>query len=249
MLACETLARATAALRAVQEVSGGGVEAFEYMPDVYIARHMARTPGAREPFAVRWPVNILLEVAATNARDAEVGPDGGTLLQAALEEALASLLDAGTICDAVIAKSGAERQEMWARRERAAELSLAELPLFVCDIAVPVDRMAEFIARTNERMAALDPDALPFWMAHLGDGNVHYTVRTSAQGARKEALVEAVEDVVADLGGTFSAEHGVGIAKLGSMARRKDPVALEAMRAIKAALDPKRLMNPGKVVP
>ena len=87
-------------------------------------------------------------------------------------------------------------------------------------------------------------------MAHLGDGNVHYTVWPTVNDAQlKDAIMEAVEDIVIDLGGSFSAEHGVGEAKLSSMARRKDPAALAAMRAIKAALDPLNLMNPGKVLP
>ena len=87
-------------------------------------------------------------------------------------------------------------------------------------------------------------------MAHLGDGNIHYTVfPTRDDPALYDAVVEAVEDVVQDLGGSFSAEHGVGLSKRATMARRKDAVALSVMRAIKAALDPGNLMNPGKVIP
>jgi FAD/FMN-containing dehydrogenase len=250
MLGCRTVALAMTALEAVQEVSGGGVEAFEYMPDGYIARHVARMPGAREPFDRRWPVNVLVQVVATNVREAEIAADGKLPLREHLETALAALHEAGTIGDAVIAKSEAEVTEMWARRDAAAELSIAVRPFIVNDVAVPTDRVAAFLEAANARMAALDPGSEPFWVAHLGDGNVHYTVGLSREDIHlKERMVEAVEDVVADLGGSFSAEHGIGVAKLGSMARRKDPVALEVMRAIKGALDPKGLMNPGKVLP
>lgn len=87
-------------------------------------------------------------------------------------------------------------------------------------------------------------------MGHLGDGNLHYVVwPTRGDVALKETIREAVEDEVAALGGSFSAEHGIGLSKLSTMARRKDAVALDVMRAIKAALDPAGLMNPGKVLP
>ena len=87
-------------------------------------------------------------------------------------------------------------------------------------------------------------------VAHLGDGNLHFTAYPTRDEARlKDKVMETVEDVVAELGGSFSAEHGVGLSKLNSMARRKDPVALDVMRALKAALDPDNRMNPGKVIP
>ena len=250
MLGCRTLSEAREALAAAQAVSGGGVEAAEYMPDIYIARHLARVPGAREPFAARWPVNILLQVAATTGRDAEPGPDGAPVLQSHLETALARLLEAGTLGDAVIARSGAQADEMWARRHAAAELSLGAPPLVVSDASVPPVMVETFLAEANARAAEADPGCEPFWVAHLGDGNVHYVVHlTRDDPGLAGAVTSAVEDVLARLGGSFSAEHGVGVVKRGSMARRKDPVALEVMAAIKVALDPKGLMNPGKVLP
>lgn len=99
-------------------------------------------------------------------------------------------------------------------------------------------------------MPAIDPGAETLAVAHLGDGNVHYTVYpTRSDKALDEAIVTAIEDVVESLGGSFSAEHGVGLSKLPSMTRRKDAVALEVMRSIKAALDPRGLLNPGKTIP
>ena len=97
---------------------------------------------------------------------------------------------------------------------------------------------------------AIDPGARTITVAHLGDGNLHFTAYPTRDDAvLKDKVLEAIEDIVADLGGSFSAEHGVGLSKLPSMARRKDAVALDLMRTLKQALDPQALMNPGKVIP
>jgi len=107
-----------------------------------------------------------------------------------------------------------------------------------------------FLAEALRRLDALDPGARTLTVAHLGDGNLHFTAYpTRDDTVLKDRLMETVEDVVAELGGSFSAEHGVGLSKLNSMSRRKDPVALDVMRAVKAALDPQNLLNPGKVIP
>ena len=96
----------------------------------------------------------------------------------------------------------------------------------------------------------IDPTGEEFYIAHLGDGNLHYTFYPSdTSGKLKEPITEAIEDVVLELNGSFSAEHGIGLSKRSSMARRKDPIALEMMAAIKKAFDPKNLMNPGKLYP
>ena len=105
-------------------------------------------------------------------------------------------------------------------------------------------------AAPRHGLPQLDAGAETILVAHLGDGNVHFTVYPSdPSAAHADRIIEAVEDEVQALGGSFSAEHGVGLSKLASMKRRKDPVALDVMRAIKAALDPDNRMNPGKVIP
>jgi FAD/FMN-containing dehydrogenase len=117
-------------------------------------------------------------------------------------------------------------------------------------VAVPLDKVAAFEAALTPRIKAIDPGASEVIVAHLGDGNIHHTSYISRNDPEiMDALVEAVEDVVQELGGSFSAEHGIGVSKLETMKRRKDPVALDAMRAIKAALDPNNILNPGKVIP
>ena len=115
---------------------------------------------------------------------------------------------------------------------------------------MPLDRVAAFLDMIHARLPALDPGAETLSVAHLGDGNIHFTVFPARRDDRVyDQVVEAVEDVVQDLRGSFSAEHGIGLTKLPTMRRRKDPVALDAMRAIKAALDPHGILNPGKLVP
>ncbi|WP_147127224.1 FAD-binding oxidoreductase [Shimia ponticola] len=250
MLAMDDLAPALGVLNALQEATGGAVDAFEYMPRTFIERHMVRIAGAREPFAAPHAVNILLEVGSTRPDDAERGDDGVPKLNTLVEAELASALERGEIADAVIAASDTQRVEMWARREIAAEITFDGRPLIDTDIALPLDRVAEFIERMKARVFELDSGAETFLVAHLGDGNIHYTVYpTSIDGALKEAVVTALEDLVNEMGGSFSAEHGIGLSKLPSMTRQKDAVALDVMRAVKQALDPSGLMNPGKVLP
>ena len=250
MVALPGLDAALALLNRLQDETGGAVEAFEYMPRRYLQEYLARTPGARAPFDAMHAVNVLVEVAATAPRDAAPGPDGAVPVAAHLEAVLAERLEAGDVADAVVARSEAERAEMWARREAAAEVCLAEGRVVNNDVAVPLDRVAAFLESAGARVADLDPDAVPLVVGHLGDGNLHYAVRLGRDDdARADAVMEAVEDVVLALGGSFSAEHGIGLTKRPSMARRKDPGALAAMRAIKAALDPAGIMNPGKLLP
>jgi FAD/FMN-containing dehydrogenase len=102
----------------------------------------------------------------------------------------------------------------------------------------------------EQRLPELDPEAEAIVVAHLGDGNVHYTVwHSSEDAALRDQIMEAVEDVALALGGSFSAEHGIGLSKLPSMQRHKDPAAIAVMKTIKAALDPNNVLNPGKLLP
>ena len=249
-LAARSLPDALTLLNRLQVVSGGLVEAFEYMPETYMRRLAEARPDIRQPFSPRQAVNILVELGSTRPADALAGVDGVLPLAAMLEETLGEMLGEGMILDAEIAASEAQRRAMWQRRELAAEITVARQPAIDTDICLPVDAVATFFERIHARLPALDPAAETLSVAHLGDGNIHFTVFSSNDSAALyDAVVEAVEDEVQALGGSFSAEHGVGLSKLASMRRRKDPVALEVMRAVKAALDPAGRMNPGKVIP
>ncbi|WP_439156479.1 FAD-binding oxidoreductase, partial [Yoonia sp.] len=201
-------------------------------------------------FDTAYDVNVMVEVGATAPRDATPGPDGRIPVVAALEDILGTMLEKGHLLDAVIAQNEAQRQAMWKRREDAGEVLVRGTPFVNTDIAVPLDKVAAFETAVTPKLKAIDPDCVECIVAHLGDGNIHHTTFITRNDPDVvAAMTEAVEDVVQDLGGSFSAEHGVGQSKLGTMRRRKDPVALDAMRAIKAALDPKGILNPGKVIP
>ena len=237
-------------LNRLQNETGGGVEAFEFMPRRYIQRHMEQKDGALEPFDDAHEINILVEVATTRTSDLEQDSSGTPKLQVILENALMDMIEAGSAQDAVIAQNEAQRRVMWERRESAAEITVGFKGSIDTDIAVPLDDVSTFLQQVSVRVSEIDPTGEEFYISHLGDGNLHYTFYPSdISGVFKEPITEAIEDVVLALNGSFSAEHGIGLSKRNSMARRKDPVALEMMWAIKTAFDPKNLMNPGKVYP
>ncbi|MEM6896400.1 MAG: FAD-binding oxidoreductase, partial [Pseudomonadota bacterium] len=232
MVACHKLEHTLPLLNKLQTATGSAVEAFEFMPRSFIARHAAHT-GAKEPFDALYPVNILVEAASTREDDA------GALTEI-VQSVLANAMDQGHLADAVVAQNEAQRTAMWARREMAAELTFTGQPIVDTDIAVPLDLVPAFLTRIRARIDAIDAGAEDFVVSHLGDGNVHYTVYpTQDDAALKESMVEAIEDVTLALGGSFSAEHGIGLSKKSSMARRKDATALDMMRSVKAAFDPK----------
>lgn len=240
MVAVPKLDDALTLLNRVQDATGGAVEAFEYMPRHYIDVHMARVDGAREPFDVPYDVNIMIEVATTTDTD----------ITDALQTIMADMMNSGAVLDAVVAQNETQRRAMWDRREAAAELTFWRKPIVDTDVALPLDLVGSFLEQANAKVVEADSGAEPFYIAHLGDGNVHYGVYPSSDDAAlKDKIVEIIEDVVESLGGSFSAEHGVGLSKLNTMRRRKDPVALDMMRKIKGVLDPNGILNPGKLIP
>ena len=247
-LAARSLPDALTLLNQLQDASGGAVEAFEYMPESYMRRLAAARPDIRQPFTPHHAVTILVELGVTAPRDATPDENGVVPISALLENTLAAMLADGTVLDAEIAQSDQQRRAMWERREVAAEITYARKPAIDTDISLPLDKIAAFFELINARLPEIDPGCDQMCVAHLGDGNLHFTVFPTRDGLH-DTVVTAIEDVVQRLGGSFSAEHGVGLSKLPSMARRKDPVALEVMRTIKAALDPGNVMNPGKVLP
>jgi FAD/FMN-containing dehydrogenase len=250
MVAPQSLEDALTLLNRLQEATGGAVEAFEYMPRHHIEIHKQIHATAREPFDTPQAINILVEVAATAPRDCTPGPDGRPAIAAHLEDTLASMFEEGLLLDAVVAQNEAQRAEMWARREAAAEIAMSRKPFISNDIAVPLDKVAAFLNTMERRLPDCDPAAQENIVAHLGDGNVHYTVWPSSDDAGlRDQIMELVEDVALSFGGSFSAEHGIGLSKLPSMQRRKDPQAISTMKAIKAALDPEGILNPGKLLP
>ena len=240
LLGMADLASALDLLNAVQAATGGAVEAFEFMPAAYMDRLGRAKPDLACPFPAQ-PVNILIETATTIPDDDPA---------ARLEAALSAALERGAIAEAVIASSEAQRRKLWSMREAAAEITFTTSNIVDCDVALPLDRLAGFLSAMTGRLAARDPSAEELSIAHLGDGNIHYTAYPSRDDEALRAAIRAdVAELAVSLGGSFSAEHGVGLSKRATMAALKDPVALAAMRAVKAALDPAGLLNPGKILP
>jgi FAD/FMN-containing dehydrogenase len=249
-LAARSLPDALALLNRMQEATGGRVEAFEFMPRTYSERLKVARPDLGLPFDHIPEVTILIETATTLPSEATPDETGEVPLVGLLETVLADMMEAGLVTDAVLARNEQQRRAMWARREAAAEICVGLTPVVDTDVCLPLDRIESFLIQALDRLEHLDPGARTLTVAHLGDGNLHFTVFPTREDAGlKDQVTELVEDVVEDLGGSFSAEHGVGLSKLNSMARRKNPVALEVMRSLKTALDPDNRMNPGKVIP
>jgi FAD/FMN-containing dehydrogenase len=233
-------------LARVREELGETVSSFELMAGGGVELVVRYLPGARQPLAGTSPSPwyVLAEVAWAL-------PEG---LAARLEAVLGDALERGLISDGTIAKSEAERKAIWALRENPTEAMAHEGAVLRHDIAVPVVRVPELIARGAAifERAIRGVRILPF--GHVGDGNMHYNllqpedVSRAAFLALKDAVQSRVFDLVEELGGSISAEHGIGRLKRDELARRKPAVELELMRALKRTLDPKGILNPGAVI-
>ncbi|MBF9036179.1 FAD-binding protein [Rhodobacterales bacterium HKCCE2091] len=237
-------------LNRLQDVSGGLVEAFEYMPGPLVdlvCEHI----GCRQPLEVPAETGILLEIASSRPADAEVNDDGEACLDALLTEALADLMEDGAVQDAVIAGSGQHRAELWKMREAVAESLFSLDHCYIFDIALPLSEVSQFIRDSDTSVS--DAGFQPLTVAHMGDGNLHYAL-VPARGADWSTLPledtkTAILENVSRRGGSFSAEHGIGASKLSFMRRYRSQERLDAMRKIKHALDPQDILNPGKTIP
>lgn len=253
LLTAKSLPAALDLLRKLQDASGNAVEAFEFMPKSHMDGYARLHPDRQLPLPGQ-DVNILVELGATSAFLSREGEDHRPVVQGLLEAELATALTDGTITNATLANSSRERLAFWHIREAAFEIATAEGPTVDTDIAFPLDKTATFLDHMAAKLPIVSPGAHTHIVAHLGDGNIHYSVlppdcENGVPPALKTRVTEAIEDEVAALNGSFSAEHGIGLSKRETMARRKDPVALNMMRQIKSALDPHNIMNPGKLLP
>ncbi len=250
MVAVPSLGDALTLLNRVQMATGGAVEAFEYMPGPTIKAIVDHFDGMRSPFEDTYDVNVLIEVGATAPRDAMPGEDGTIPVVSYLEDVLGEMLEEEAVLDAVVAQNEAQRAAMWAIREGNAEVALENPPFVNTDVCVPLDHVEAWLDEIGPRLKALDEGMACMVVCHFGDGNIHYTAQPSRDDPELlDQILELVEELAIAHGGSFSAEHGIGKSKIASMRRRKNPVALDVMRQIKAALDPAGRMNPGKVLP
>jgi FAD/FMN-containing dehydrogenase len=237
--------RALKLLRRLDAALGRQLEGFEIIPHSCLDAVLRHIPQTRAPLAAGHPWYALIELAG----------DGGENLDAALEGQLAEALDAGLIDDVVIAKNDAESEAFWRLRDSISEAERADGPALQHDVSVPVDAMPRFIAENPERLAAAFPGARALSFGHLGDGNVHHHVQPPPDVDGKAWLAAHGEDLsrlvyrhVIELGGSISAEHGIGQMKRDLLAELDSPARLAALRGVKAGLDPAGLFNPRKLI-
>ncbi len=227
-------------LSLAKEVSGGRVVAFEIIADIAL-QFTIRHKGTRHPLSSGSPWFVLAELS---------DPVPGAM-QAILEQAL----EQGLVTDGAIAQSGQQRDELWAIRELISESQKPEGGSIKHDISVAVSQVPRFLAEADAAVERFLPGCRFVSFGHLGDGNIHYNV-SQPVGMDKQAFVDlwdamndVVFEVVLKLGGSISAEHGIGRLKAHHMAHIKSPVELEMMRSLKRMLDPNNILNPGRVLP
>jgi FAD/FMN-containing dehydrogenase len=244
-LAVSDPAAAVELLSRLRETCGERVTSFELVGRAALELVLKHIPNAHDPFAAASPWYVLAELSDT-LLDFD--------LAGRLEAILCTQMEAGRVKDAVVAQSLKQKQAFWRLRENISEAQRLEGISIKHDIAVPVSRIAEFIDRAGAALACAFPAVRIVAFGHIGDGNLHYNLSRSEAAANADLIAltpqvnRIVHDIVAEMGGSISAEHGLGQLKRVEILRYKSAVEIELMRAIKQALDPHGLMNPGKVL-
>ena len=242
-LALESPTLAVQVLNDLQASFGASLSACELVSDVSLALVLKHLPDAQPPLAASaW--HLLVELSDSGE---------GEHLSAALEEFLAAALERGLISDAVLAQSSEQARRLWALRENIGEAQKIEGLSIKHDVSVPISRIPEFLERADRALRKAFPDIRIVAFGHIGDGNLHYNQSKSATADNADFIAAQAEvnrlvyDIVHELGGSISAEHGIGQLKREEILRYKRPVEMTMMRAVKQAIDPQGLMNPGKI--
>lgn len=236
---------AVALLGEFRALCGERLSAFELMSRDTFELVLRHIPAAQNPLPEVPPWSLLIELT-----DAQ--PDAG--LETLIERALSQALEAGQVLDAAVAMSDAQRAAMWALRENASEAQRHEGVSVKHDVSVPVSRIPEFLSLADDALREAFPGIRIVAFGHVGDGNLHYNCSKPAAAdnaallAVRQDVTRIVHDLAHRLGGSISAEHGIGQLKRDEIRRYKPDIELELMRRIKRALDPAGLMNPGKVI-
>jgi FAD/FMN-containing dehydrogenase len=237
---------ALALFRRLRAADEGAVRAFEYMSGIGMGMVTATIEGAAIPLHAPAEHYVLVDLSASRE---------GAGLRHLMEGVLEAAMEAGEVEDAALAESEAQRAAIWRLREEHPEAQKRAGASVKNDVSVPVSAVPELIRRASAACRALIPGSRPVPFGHLGDGNIHMNLAQPEDWsaadflARSHDIMDAVNAVVRDLGGSFSAEHGIGRLKTDMMAEWRGGAELDAMRRIKAALDPQGIMNPGKLLP
>jgi FAD/FMN-containing dehydrogenase len=236
---------AVACLAMAKAYTGGAVTGFELIPAFGLELVLRHIPGVRDPLPTDAPWRLLMEISLAR-------PEGA---RDVIEGCLGAAAEQGLISDAVIAESEAQTRMLWKIRESIAVAERAHGKALKHDVSVPISRLPEFMRRAEDLVGRLAPGADIIAFGHVGDGNMHYNV-SPPPGVDQDLFVEgeglqvsrAIHDLVCELNGSISAEHGIGRLKRDELAHRKSAVEMDMMRRVKAALDPSNLMNPGRVL-
>ena len=237
--------RAVRLLAHLRQASGDQVSSFELIPAVALELVTRHVPGARAPLPGGSPWFVLCEL--TSARPGEA-------LTERLEQALSASVENELVTDAVLAQSERDRRDFWHLRENIPHSQRQEGASLKHDVALPIDRLPIFVSRASAWLETHVPEGFLVCYGHVGDGNLHFNLSerrglsSGALVARRQEIRRVIHDLVRDEGGSFSAEHGIGQAKLAELERYSSDVELGLMRAIKKTLDPNGILNPGKVL-
>jgi FAD/FMN-containing dehydrogenase len=230
-------------LGTARKVSGGAVTAFEIMPRASLDMVLENVEGTRDPLAGQHDWYVVMEMSFGRS-------DGA---RETIEDALGQAFEADLVQDAALAESDSQQRDFWRLRETIAEAERGHGKAIKHDVSIPVSKMPAFIDAATSAVQAAYPAALVIAFGHVGDGNVHFNIACRETGAGDDFVKATspasslVYDVVDTFGGSISAEHGIGVLKREELAARK-PVDVAVMKSIKAAIDPKGLMNPRVVL-
>jgi FAD/FMN-containing dehydrogenase len=245
MAGLRDLESATELLARMRDAAGPMLTAFEILPRLGLEFALKHGSGLHDPLRAPHAWYVLLEVSS---------PLAGETVHDLVQTQLADAIETGVIEDAVLTTSDRQTGELWKLREVMSEVQKYEGGSIKHDVSVPIAQVPEFILRANDLVELMIPGARPVPFGHLGDGNIHYNVSQpvgmdkDVYLANWEALNAAVHEIVLDLGGSISAEHGIGRMKRDLLPHAKGAVAIDLMKSIKASFDPNGILNPGKVL-
>ena len=243
-LAIPNLSEGLALLGLARQMGGDMISAFELIPRIGIDFQLAHYETARDPIQSRHEWYVLMELT-TSMEDLP--------MHQVMERIFESAVDQGLVLDGALATSESQRQALWALRENLSDVQKKEGASLKHDVSVAVSAIPQFMEDAITAVRKIIPDARPVPFGHVGDGNIHFNIsqpkpmdRETFEAKRAE-VAQAVHEIVAGLGGSFSAEHGIGVDKAQLMRSLKDQTALGLMSSIKSAIDPDGIMNPGKI--
>lgn len=244
-VAVPTVRAAVDLLARLREASGDRVSSFELIPRIGVDLTTQHIPGVSDPLQQRYCWYVLTELTSARADDP---------LATVMEEALGAALEAGLVLDAALSRSERERLALWKVRETIPEAQRIDGASLKHDISVAITALPDFVEKASRWVENNVPDGRLVVYGHVGDGNLHFNLNQAPGSdsniflAREPAIKRAIHDLVREFGGSFSAEHGIGRLKVEELEHYASAVEIDLMRAVKRALDPNGVLNPGKVL-